>query len=286
MKRFQLVAFAMLGAAVAALPQAAAATVDCHPEVDENRPQFIVGYGSLMEEASKRRSAPNSGANHPAHVTGFQRSWNTRGNRIGFSTTYLGVDAPRPTELERRVADSSDVPEMVAAVYQNLDPAGMTSVDKREAYYCRYPVGLDQVTLLDGWRLPEHAQIWIYALKPDDQGNPATERWPIVQSYVDIFITGCLNLGKRVTMPIGPNGAADAEATEAAEAPSLEEVDERSKQFARACIQTTKGWSGYWVNDRIYPRRAFIYQPNASDIDQILHDTAPTSELFSFIRIE
>ena len=286
MKRFQLVAVALLGAAVAALPQAAAANVDCHPEVDENRPQFIVGYGSLMEEASKRRSAPNSGANHPAHVTGFQRAWNTQGNKIGFSTTYLGVDAPRATELERRVADSSDVPEMVAAVYQNLDPSGMTSVDKREAYYCRYPVRLDQVTLLDGWRLPEDAQIWIYALKPDDLGNPATERWPIVQSYVDIFITGCLNLGKRVTMPMGPNGAAKAEATEAVEAPSLEEVDARSKQFARACIQTTKGWSGYWVNDRIYPRRAFIYQPNASKIDQILHDTVPTSELFSFIRIE
>lgn len=247
-------------AAALAMPGVASAEDKCHPVVDESRPQFIVGYGSLMEEASKRRSAPNSGFNHPVHVTGFQRAWNTRGNDIGFSTTYLGVDTPRPTELERRVADSSQEPEMVAAIYQNLDPKGMATVDDREKFYCRYPVALEQVRLLDGWQLPEGAQIWIYALRPEDEGHAPSERWPIVQSYVDIFLTGCLNLAERV---IDPDVA-----------------------FADACITTTKGWSGYWVNDRIYPRRAFIYQPNASKIDEKLFRTAPTSELFPYIRIE
>ncbi|MEM7211792.1 MAG: gamma-glutamylcyclotransferase [Pseudomonadota bacterium] len=277
MKFKHLLCGVALGALSLVWPQVSHAQDACHPSVDESKPQFIVGYGSLMEEASKRRSAPNSGFNHPVHVTGFQRAWNTRGNEIGFSTTYLGVDVPRPTDLERRVADSSAVPEMVAAIYQNLDPKGMTAVDGREAYYCRYPVQLDQVRLLDGWQLPEDAQIWIYALKPEDPGKPPTERWPIVQSYVDIFLTGCLNLGKRVTMPL--------DGTEAAEE-SSDATEEYAKTFAAACITTTRDWSGYWVNDRIYPRRPFIYQSNASDIDKLLSATEPTSELFSFIRIE
>ena len=232
----------------------------CHPDVDKGKLQFVVGYGSLMEEASKDRSVPKSGMNHPVLVKGFQRAWNARGNEIGFSTTYLGVDAPK-SEDERRVgADSSAEPEMYAAVYQDLSEAGIEGTDKRETFYCRYGVTPDKIEFLDGWSLPDKSQVWIYALPAGKEGDLPDERWPIVQSYVDIFITGCLDLAKLVR--------------------------DKSVDFAKECIRTTKGWSSHWVNDRLYPRRAFIYQPNASDIDKLLHSTSPTSDLFDSIRIE
>ena len=64
---------------------------DCHPPVDKSKPQYTIGYGSLMQKASKDRTAPNTGGNIPAMVKGFRRAWNAQGTSISFSTTYLGV---------------------------------------------------------------------------------------------------------------------------------------------------------------------------------------------------
>jgi hypothetical protein len=67
----------------------------------------------------------------------------------------------------------------------------------------------------------------------------------MVQSYVDICINGCLE---------------------------LEALYRRAKEeaFTEEFIRTTSGWNAYWVNDRLYPRRPFIYAPNATAIDKAL----------------
>lgn len=257
MKRF------LLAATLIGLATTPSMAEDCFPEVNTELRQFIVGYGSLMEEASKRRSSPNSGINHPVKVTGFQRAWNARGNAFGYSTTYLGVDAPLTADQRRVAGLAQDAPEMYAAVYEDKDRADIKGTDARETFYCRYPVNPDQIDLLDGWAFPEDAQIWIYALKPGHKGQKPTEDWPIVQSYVDIFITGCLDLADQVI-------------------PSVES----GLDFAAQCIETTDGWSEFWVNDRLYPRRAFIYQPNASTIDKLLMRAGKTKPLFPKIKLE
>ena len=46
----------------------------------------------------------------------------------------------------------------------------------------------------------------------------------------------------------------------------------------------TTGWSEHWVNDRIYPRRPFVHQPRAGEIDRLLSASLP--ELFGRIRLE
>jgi hypothetical protein len=38
---------------------------DCHPALDLSKPQYIIGYGSLMESASKRMTEPGAGMDHP-----------------------------------------------------------------------------------------------------------------------------------------------------------------------------------------------------------------------------
>jgi len=79
-----------------------------------------------------------------------------------------------------------------------------------------------------------------------------------VQSYVDIFITGCLEMQERVT--------------------------ESGFNFVDQCILTTSGWSKHWVNDRLYPRRPFMYQKRVLEIDEPLKRLLP--EYFEAIKIE
>ena len=215
----------------------------CYPDVDLDRPQFTIGYGSLMEDQSRTRTAPNTGPAVPAVVSGFERSFNASGSSVGFSTTYLGV-------IEKEGS------EIAAAVYQVFEPRDITATDKRESSYCRFAVPVEQVQLLDGSEAPDEAQYWIYVNKPDYRAL-ASERLPLVQSYIDIFLTGCQQLSPYATTFDG--------------------------DFAVACINTTEGWSKHWVNDRLYPRRPSIYQPNAGSIDRLLNEHVPA---FKSIRIE
>ena len=99
-----------------------AAADDCHPLLDPAKPQYTVGYGSLMESSSKHATQPNAGINLPVLLSGFQRSWNTKGT---YPTTYLGVER-------------SGSATMVAALYRDfLDDDGKLASDAREIDYCR-----------------------------------------------------------------------------------------------------------------------------------------------------
>jgi len=214
---------------------------DCHPPVDPAVPQYMVGYGSLMQSASKLSTEPDAGINLPVLVTGFQRSWNTHGV---YPTTYLGV---QPSKSAR----------MAAALYRDFLKEGRLASDAREIDYCRVAVAPEQVEMLDASSLPSPSQIWIYVNKPDTLAAPDSE-YPIVQSYVDIFITGCLELQDRVA--------------------------DKKVDFVEACVRTTDGWSEHWVNDRLMPRRAYHHQPRAFEIDQHLKRLLP--EIFPAIKIE
>jgi len=216
-------------------------TEKCHPPIDPSQPQYIVGYGSLMELASKKISEPDAGINLPVLVSGFQRSWNAHGT---FGTTFLGA---RPSASQ----------QMAAALYRTFPTDGKLNADARERSYCRAAVDPASITLLDGSSLEPRCQIWIYVTKPELVGAPE-EGHPITQSYVDIFITGALELQEQVTEP---------------------DID-----FVEQCVRTTDGWSKHWVNDRIFPRRPFMYQPRAWEIDQFLHRLLP--DLFETVRIE
>jgi hypothetical protein len=79
-----------------------------------------------------------------------------------------------------------------------------------------------------------------------------------VQFYVDIFMTGCLQLQDRVTDP--------------------------DFDFVEQCIRTTDDWLEHWINDRIYPRRPFHYQPKAFEIDRYLNRLLP--EYVDAVQIE
>ena len=235
-RRALAAAFAVLGLWVGA-----ASADDCRPPVDPSRAQYIVGYGSLMQSASKRMTEPKAGINLPVLVTGFQRAWNHRGT---YPTTYLGVEPAKSAQ-------------MAAALYRSFLEDGKLESDAREFSYCRAAVEPASVRMLDGSTVPSPAEIWIYIDEPESLAPP-DEHYPITQSYVDIFITGCMELQDRVFEP--------------------------GFDFVEQCVVTTRGWSKHWVNDRLQPRRPYIHEPRAFEIDGHLKRLLPA--FVDSVRIE
>ena len=228
-------------APIAAAPKPVAASA-CDVATDPSRPQYIVGYGSLMQDESRKRTSPQAGPAHPVEIEGYRRGWFSRGSSVGFSATFLGV--------------VQDAESRLNAVIYKVEPQELEATDRRERAYCRALLSGSQINLLgpDSALAPD-AQAWIYVSRGPGV-ELASARYPIVQSYVDVFLSGCLEQEER----FGVAG------------------------FAEQCIETTSGWSEHWVNDRLYPRRPFIYQPRARDIDRLLAKELPA--YFSRIRIE
>lgn len=229
-------------AADAALRQQAGADrADCYPAVDPARPQFLVGYGSLMQEQSRKRSMPTVDAAYPVRVQDFRRGWFAKGGGVGLETTYLGAVPQAGSRIN--------------AVAFPVTPADIAVVDKREYFYCRVRVPAAAIESLASTPVSFAGDVWIYVNRA---GSIAVARadFPLVQSYVDIFVSGCLEQQERFSLP----------------------------GFAAECLSSTTDWSTEWVNDRLYPRRPFIHQPRAGDIDRLLHESLP--DYFRRIRFE
>tara|TARA_B110000208_G_C11648880_1_gene387274 strand:- start:205 stop:849 length:645 start_codon:yes stop_codon:yes gene_type:complete len=103
-----------------------------------------------------------------------------------------------------------------------------------------------------GWsKLPEHSIVWLFVPNSPTGGEPghglkdASYSHPILQTYVDICILGCL---------------------------------EHSREFAIEFIMTTVGWDRPWLNDRKVPRRPWVHQPEYRKVDNLLQEVIP--ELF------
>lgn len=213
----------------------------CYPALTSKLPQYIIGYGSLINAKSKLDTYTNTGDIIPVMIQGYQRGWFTKGLPIGFSTTFLGVIKNSNAKLN-------------AVIFKMNYNEGIGLYDEREKGYCRKEVLLKDIQMMNGQSVP-NGQYWIYVTRPEAIAKPSV-KYPIVQSYVDIFLSGCLEVEK----------------------------NDGLINFAHACIDTTTGWSKHWVNDRIFPRRPFQHQPNASKIDKLL--SSKLKNIFNAIKIE
>ena len=213
----------------------------CHPSINSQSPQFIIAYGSLMEDSSKKSTDNRSGENKPVWVEHYQRGWFSKGLSDGLSTTYLGIIKSKHAHFN-------------GTLFSLHSAHAFKNYDAREKYYCRVLVAPHDIHLLTGKKLPK-GQFWIYAPKPEFL-SPPSPRYPIVQSYVDIFLAGCLKIEEKYHL----------------------------RNFAAACVNTTSDWSPHWVNDRIYPRRPQTYQPRALMIDALLQQQIP--QFFQQIKLE
>jgi len=228
----------------------------CYPPPDGRIPQYIIGYGSLMQTASKLRTYPNAKENIPVLVRGFSRHWNIEGSSIGFSTTYLGVQL-------NDTATINGVIFQIPGDSQADLTAAISNYDTRERFYCRLEVAPEKIEVLNITEETDQimnskekkAQFWIYYNRPINSKDPSA-KYPIVQSYVDVFLSGCIELAEKFKLD----------------------------KFADMCVTNTEGWSRHWVNDRILPRRPFSHTPMSTKIDKMLYRLIPG--IFKAIKIE
>jgi len=204
---------------------------------------YIFGYGSLIEQASRMRTTPAAMYVLPARAPGFARGWWARTGAVGFTTTFVGAIPEKSSSINGVVyAVSKEELEATNEREQGYTPTDITST----------------VQILSGSYKPKD-KVWIYInkfKKGEREKSLPTAQFPIVQSYVDICLTGCLQIEQ------GFPGVGD---------------------FAREFIESTQEWSIYWENDRVHPRRAPFTVPAAQKIDTLLQKHLP--KLFADIQL-
>lgn len=205
---------------------------DCHPKINPKLPQYIVGYGSLMLEKSKLSTDKNVGANIPVTITGFKRGWFVASKQPNLAIIYLGAVKDKMSSLN-------------AVLFKLNDPKSLSAYDLREVGYCRVAIKDENIKSITSQKIAQ-GQYWVYIISNKDRHSPS-KRYPIVQSYTDIFLSGCFEI----------------------------EAKHHLNHFAKDCVLTTSNWSAEWVNDRINPRLIHDEQLATTKIDNLLAAEIP-----------
>ena len=198
----------------------------CYPTPSSHTHQHIIGYGSLIQKHSRLSTNPKAEYAYPIELHGYKRAWQTHGGH--YKTTFLTITPTKTDSLN--------------AIYFNASRSDILATDKREAGYCRVRVTHNNITPL-GLKKIDSGTYWVYLKKNPNLQLP-TKQYPLTQSYIDIFLDGCLQISSTY----------------------------RLKTFNEKCITETSDWptkKGAWINDRIHARRPFD-TPNAFTIDQLL----------------
>lgn len=202
---------------------------------------YIFGFGSIMDTSTHAtwQTTNSPSITMPGSVVtlskrfGYQRQWNFR-STTGF--TALGVSKAS------REGESCDINGVLFQVPRDEMP----NFDRRESGYDRVGIPLEMLKFhpeISGrhsqvlFQLNDSDRVWIY-IPHACHTMYADENHPLLQSYVDTVLRGCLDWG----------GEAMAE------------------QF----IQSTGGWGTYFLNDTPNSRRPWLYRKEYNTIDALL----------------
>ncbi|NOH97708.1 gamma-glutamylcyclotransferase family protein [Vibrio sp. 99-70-13A1] len=166
---------------------------------------YIFGYGSLMNSSSRQLTG-QTGEAIPAIVHGLVRHWSK------IDDSYV---------LSPLVVNEGD--GQVNGVLLKVDDAALDEFDIRERGYHRIKLSPEQIELnADSQNQTEafdsQQSIWVYI---NDEVIAPSKQSPIVQSYVDTVMAGCLEV---------------------------------SEKFAEHFVTHTKGWHHPFENDRHQPK--------------------------------
>lgn len=159
---------------------------------------YIFGYGSLINAASRQLTG-QTGQAIPAIAHGLVRYWGKIDDSYSLS----------PLVVNRGEGQ-------VNGVLLDIEPAALEEFDRRERGYHRVAIDAEQIETEHHF---ERGQtIWVYV---KDTPEPPCSLSPIMQTYVDTVLAGCLNV---------------------------------SAQFARHFVEHTVGWHFPLENDRQAPK--------------------------------
>ncbi|MBC3764786.1 gamma-glutamylcyclotransferase [Neptunicella marina] len=185
---------------------------------------YLLGYGSLLSTHSRTQYSQLSEQAEPVTLTGWQRSWITQ----------------NPQEKQSHVGAIANVNAAMNGVLIKV-PHIDDNLRQREKDYRFSQVATEQITLLSGEPIELDAPVMICESLLILEAN---SDHPVMQSYVDTCLVGCLEAG--------------------------------GETFARQFIETTCTWNQHWLNDRqnpLYPRRAIATGRQMELIDQLLAES-------------
>lgn len=182
------------------------------------RQLYIFGYGSLINSESRKETGITGEAT-PVRVHHMSRGWiydvDTLHHPTLSNTPFTAVGVEK---------DMDDDQSTVNGVIFALDGAQLPKYDAREARYVRENIDHHDIEVLRvGLRvgreypfLEPDAVVYVYVV-PDEIALREAERRVLKQSYIDKFISGCLEMGR---------------------------------EFAEECVESTRGWNGAYQDDR------------------------------------
>ncbi len=179
--------------------------------------QFVFGYGSLINRESRTKTIGDDGAGMtiPVRVNGLKRGWNVRIGPDKSQNWPSGMTALGVVFQENESSNGVLVP---------VSEGELAKFDEREAGYIRRQICVGSISFLTERGIANNAIAHVYVW---DTPLPANEQFPILQSYVDVVMAGCLELG-----------------TECAELGG----------FPADFVHSTTGWDSCWIDDRMQPR--------------------------------
>ena len=180
--------FSVIGAlAISISVPLTAASNECFPALDNNKPQYIVGYGDLIYQDANKITSIAFRSELPVKVNGFGRGWQMR-TRLdnNIKVTRLGV--------------TSQAGDYFNGVLIAMPANGIKSLDRQHKLTCRVEVKPAQLSSLTNNKIPESGQFWLYQTQHRHVFKPAGS-YPILMSDVDEFLTGCIAQGDKFGLP-------------------------------------------------------------------------------------
>ncbi|OED43285.1 hypothetical protein ACH42_10465 [Endozoicomonas sp. (ex Bugula neritina AB1)] len=211
---------------------------ECFPTPDSKKPQYLVAYGSLLYEESRLRKVQQAKLELPVWVEGYKRGWLLRTKPDSLKLTRLGVTPSAGDKFN--------------GVLLSMEVGKLTSLDRQAKLECRTQINKDSLKAMNDKALPD-GDFWIYQAQKKYISPPAGE-YPIMQTNVDVFLTGCMEQAERFKI----------------------------KDFADICLSTTKNWSMHWANDRRSPIDQKIVQTKNKQVDRLLEKLE--GDLFENVR--
>lgn len=183
--------------------------------------QYIFAYGSLINKQSRNKNMKNVEVIY-GEVKGYRRSWCISVTDRKF--TALGL-----------VEDSSAI---CNGIYIPVSDEDIISFDKRELDGSGFQYERVRIDSKSCDKAFSDDIVYTYLTLKEKE---ATKSEPLIQSYIDVVLAGCLDY---------------------------------EKGFAEDFCNQTFGWSQYWINDREEP--LYLHPKNIEsqylEIDKLLED--------------
>jgi hypothetical protein len=239
----RLVIAALLSSALACAASGVSVADSWGRKLPNSPTHFIFGYGSLINSVSRNSTASTLLPAIPARVS----------SGFGFRRCWNDRSPSGFTALGLCKAVPGEAGATINGVVYPVVGEDISKFDLREEGYIRAEVPMNLIESVGWQRLPERGRIWVYVpVKPGSEpGRDLPEpdaSYPLLQSYVDTVVEGGLEYGE---------------------------------DFALEILETTDGWSRYWLNDRELARRPWVHDSKTGKIDALIRKTAPAAAHFT-----